>query len=127
MLVIILLCYSLAGALGLQIASVNGAVTPLWAPTGIAIAAMVLYGYRVWPAVFFGSIVTGIISHDAPFTILIGASAGIVEAFIATYFLNRYANGKNTFDTVRTTVLFILFSGILSTMIGATIGADGLV
>ena len=47
--------YYLAGKLGLQLAVVNPNATAVWAPTGISLAALLLLGYRAWPAIFAGA------------------------------------------------------------------------
>ena len=47
--------YFLAAKAGLSQASVNPSVTVLWPPTGFAMAALALLGYRLWPAVFLGA------------------------------------------------------------------------
>src|SRR5919202_1691197 len=45
-----------AGAkIGLQLALVRGQVTPLWPPTGIALVALLVLGWRVWPAIALGA------------------------------------------------------------------------
>src|SRR3981189_1163471 len=43
--------YYLAAKLGLRFAYINSSVTTVWPPAGIALAAFVLLGYRVWPAI----------------------------------------------------------------------------
>src|SRR5437773_12270797 len=43
--------YFFAAKLGLRFAYINGSVTTIWPPAGIALAAFVLLGYRVWPAI----------------------------------------------------------------------------
>ena len=46
-----------AGAeLGLSLATLHQNVTPVWPPTGIAIAALLIFGGRVWPGVFIGAL-----------------------------------------------------------------------
>src|SRR6059058_4863215 len=55
----LLLCgvYFVAGMAGLSrgFTFVNSNVSPIWPPAGIAIAAVILLGYRVWPAILIGS------------------------------------------------------------------------
>src|SRR6188768_341726 len=48
--------YSIAGKLGLQLASIHPNATLVWAPTGIALATLMLLGYRMWPTVFLGAL-----------------------------------------------------------------------
>src|SRR5712692_11216248 len=49
------LIYFVAGKLSLQLAFVNASASPVWPPAGIALAALLLLGYRVWPAIFIGA------------------------------------------------------------------------
>src|SRR2546428_477621 len=48
--------YFAAARLGLSLASVHTTVSPVWPPTGIAIAAVLLLGYRAWPGIFLGAV-----------------------------------------------------------------------
>jgi len=51
-LALVAVTYWIAGFLGLKLALVHGQVTPIWPPTGIALVAILVFGRRVWPAVF---------------------------------------------------------------------------
>jgi integral membrane sensor domain MASE1 len=44
-----------AAKLGLNLAFETESVTAVWPPTGIALAALVLWGYRLWPGVALGA------------------------------------------------------------------------
>jgi integral membrane sensor domain MASE1 len=50
------IAYFLIAKLGLQLASYNPSATPVWPPTGFALAMVLLIGQRVWPAVFAGAL-----------------------------------------------------------------------
>src|SRR5262245_23131002 len=52
--------YIAAGKLGLTMASVHTNVSPVWPPAGIAIAAVLLFGFRVWPGIFLGALLVNI-------------------------------------------------------------------
>src|SRR2546425_1226474 len=47
--------YVVAGKLGLSLAFIHVSASPVWPPTGIALAALLTLGYRVWPAIFAGA------------------------------------------------------------------------
>lgn len=49
------LAYFGAARLGLSLAFSTKLVTALWPPTGIAVAALLLGGYRVWPAIYLAA------------------------------------------------------------------------
>jgi integral membrane sensor domain MASE1 len=50
-LVVVAAAYVVGARLGLELAIVNGQVTPVWPPTGIALVAILIFGTRVWPAI----------------------------------------------------------------------------
>src|SRR2546425_2055235 len=54
------LVYVIAGKLGLMLAFVHASATAVWPPTGIALAAFLLLGHRVWPAILLGAFVVNI-------------------------------------------------------------------
>src|SRR5437773_2300775 len=47
--------YFTAGKLGLKLAFVNASATAVWPCTGLALAAFLILGYRVWPAILAGA------------------------------------------------------------------------
>src|SRR5688572_14521026 len=63
MLSIVLLAgvYFAAGKFGLSLASVHTNVSPVWPPTGIALAAILILGYRVWPGIFLGALLINLL------------------------------------------------------------------
>src|SRR6185369_8861079 len=54
------LAYFLAGKLGLALAVVNASVSPVWPPTGIALASFLLLGPRIWPAILAGAFLVNV-------------------------------------------------------------------
>src|SRR5438445_13648946 len=52
---VLALIYFVAGKLALQLAFLNASASPVWPPAGIALAALLVLGYRVWPGVFIGA------------------------------------------------------------------------
>ena len=55
MMVALFVSYVASAKLGIEVPAAHGVITPVWAPTGIALAALVLYGPRLWPAVALGA------------------------------------------------------------------------
>src|SRR5437762_14246698 len=47
--------YFLVAKLGLRYATIGPSISPVWPPTGLALAALVLFGLRYWPAVLAGA------------------------------------------------------------------------
>jgi integral membrane sensor domain MASE1 len=113
--------------LGLSFAFETASVTAIWPPTGLALAALVLGGYRLWPGVAIGAFLanswTGI-----PLAATIGFTCGnTLEALAGAYLLRRVANFKPTLERVRDVLALVLLAAIVSTAISATIGVASLV
>src|SRR5262245_5642979 len=80
--------YFLAAKWGLQLDAVSGFATLVWAPTGIALAAVLLLGRRVWPGVFFAALAVNL-SEGANFTSAFGIGIGnTLEALVGFKILN---------------------------------------
>ena len=77
--------------LGLNLAVGHGVITPVWPPTGIAIAALLLLGPRVWPAVAIGALL-GNATSGVSFWVATGIAVGnTLEALVAVYLLRRFS------------------------------------
>lgn len=118
--VVIASCF-LAGQLGLRITVLHPPVSPVWPPVGVALAAMLLLGYRVWPAFFLASFLI-CESTSTPLKAALAISiANTLEVISAAYLINRFARGIKAFETARDVVKFVLFAGVLTPAISASI------
>jgi signal transduction histidine kinase len=118
--------YVLAGKLGLSLASVHVSVSPVWPPTGIAVAALLTLGYRVWPAILAGAFVVNFgIASSLPTSAAI-ALGNTLEGLLGAYLVNRYANGVRAFDHAQDVFKFAALAGLLSSLVSATIGVGSL-
>jgi signal transduction histidine kinase len=118
--------YVVAGKLGLSLAFAHANASPVWPPTGIALAALLTLGYRVWPAIFVGSFCVNITTAGSVATSIGIAGGNTLEALLGAYLVNRYANGSRAFDHSQDVFKFAGFAAILSTMVSATIGVTSL-
>jgi PAS domain S-box-containing protein len=110
-----------AAKLGIQLPVAHGIVTPVWAPTGIALAALVLFGPSLWPAVAIGALVANATS-GASLTVAAGISIGnTLEALVAAGLL-RPVDFKPSLDRVRDVAALVLLAAGASTAIAATNG-----
>ncbi|HZE37132.1 MAG TPA: MASE1 domain-containing protein, partial [Candidatus Eisenbacteria bacterium] len=119
--------YILAAKLGLKLAFVHASATAVWPPAGIALAALLLRGYRMWPAVFIGAFVANITTAGS-----IGTSLGIgagntLEAVAGTYLVTRFASGRHAFARGQDVIKFFVLAALVSTTVSATIGVGSLV
>ena len=121
--------YFCAGRLGLSWAHINSAVSAVWPPSGLALAALLLWGLRLWPAVFFGAFLVNITTPVTWLTALTAlgiATGNTLEALVGAWALNRFANGAKAFERARNTFRFLVLAPVLSTSISATLGVASL-
>src|SRR4029078_7030466 len=77
--------------------AINPAATPLWPPTGFALALGLLRGYRIWPAILLGSVSPYLLADRSLLEFgCVGISA-LLAAFAGTWLINRWSNGHQTF------------------------------
>ena len=118
--------YFVAAKLGLKLAFLYPSASLVWPGTGIALAAMLLFGYRVWPAIFLGAFLANLTTAGSVATSLGIATGNTLEGLIGARFLNRCANGRNVFDRARDILKFAFLAATLSTVVSATIGVTSL-
>ncbi|HEY7679392.1 MAG TPA: MASE1 domain-containing protein [Terriglobia bacterium] len=112
-----------SGTLALRLALVPPSSTPIWPPAGIALAAFLLFGFRVWPAVFAGALMLNLTTVGSVLTANGIAIGNTAAALVGAYLVERYAGGMAVFRKTSTVFRFALLAGMVSTTIGATIGA----
>ena len=127
----VLLCslgagYVLAGKLGLQMAVFHPSATPVWPPTGISLAAFLLFGYWVWPAVFLGALVVNVTTVGSIASSLGIATGNTLEGLVGAFLVNHFANGRKLFGQQGDTLKFVLLAALLSTIVSPTIGVTSL-
>jgi diguanylate cyclase (GGDEF)-like protein len=118
--------YALAAKLSLRLASVHPSVSPVWPPTGIAIATLVAMGLRFWPSIFAGAFLVNITTAGSVLTSLGIATGNTLEAVLGAFLIIRFANGHNVFEKSWDILRFALYAGILSTAVAATFGVTSL-
>jgi serine phosphatase RsbU (regulator of sigma subunit)/anti-sigma regulatory factor (Ser/Thr protein kinase) len=114
-----------AAKLGLNLAFTAKSVTAVWPPTGIALAALVLWGYRLWPGVALGAALANAWT-GVPFYTVLGITAGnTLEALLATFLLRR-VSFRPSLERVKDVVALVLLAAVVSTTLSASIGVTSL-
>jgi integral membrane sensor domain MASE1 len=118
--------YTVAGRLGLDLAYETHSVTAIWAPTGIALAALLLGGRRLWPGVALGALLTNV-DTGVPVVTVLGIVAGnTLEAVCGAYLLRRVPGFRPSLRRVRDVLWLVLLGAVVSTTVSATIGVTSL-
>lgn len=120
--------YLAVGKLGLQLAHVHASISPVWPATGVALAALLLWGIELWPAVFLGALLVNLtVAQDGSMGIRILQAFGIAfgntfEAVMGAWLVDRFAHGRNAFFRANDVFRYIFIAGALATAISATVG-----
>jgi PAS domain S-box-containing protein len=117
--------YFVAGKLGLAFAVVHTNATAVWPPAGIALAAVLLLGRQVWPAIFAGAFLVNISTAGSIVSSLGIAAGNTAEALIGAFLVERFANGAAAFDRAQDIFKFVV-AVLLATMMDATLGVSTL-
>jgi diguanylate cyclase (GGDEF)-like protein len=118
--------YFVACKLGLKLAYLHASATAVWPGTGIALAAFLVLGYRVWPGILLGAFLVNSLTAGTVATSLGIATGNTLEGLLGCYLLRKYARGENTFDTARDVFKFAALAGMVCTIVSATFGAASL-
>ena len=118
--------YFVLAKAGLELASIHPSASPIWPPAGLALAAVLLWGFGVAPGIFAGALVANAITAGSLYTSAAIAGGNTLEALISAYLLNRWSGGRATFETPLGVAKFALVSLAPATMICATIGVGSL-
>ncbi len=122
--------YWLAAEIGLLLAIQNTNASPVWPPSGIALAAVLLLGYKVWPGIFLGAFFANAMAFYANHVPLLNAAAisgsiavgNTLEALLGAFLLQRFAGSQGGLGRVWDVFKFAALAGVLSAMVSATIG-----
>jgi signal transduction histidine kinase len=111
---------------GLRLGYVHGTVTALWPPVGVAIAALVIGGPRLWPAVVVGDLAVAASISSTPWGTHLGQTAGnTLEVLVAAVLFRRLTNRRTGFERVWDVVVLVACAA-LGTLISACFGVVSL-
>jgi len=128
LLVIVLLAAVYVGVakLGLKLASVHASATAVWPAAGIALAALLQLGNRMWPAVFLGAFLATITTAGTMATSLGIATGNTLEAVAGAYLVTRHTGGRHPFARAQDVFKFTVLAGMVSPTASAMFGVTSL-
>jgi signal transduction histidine kinase/CheY-like chemotaxis protein len=122
---ILAVLYLVAGKLSLKLAFLHASASPVWPPAGIALAALLVLGYRAWPAIFIGAFLVNLTTAGNVPTSLGIATGNTLEAVAGAWLVHRFAGGAAVFDRAQGVFKFAL-AVIASTLVSPTLGLTSL-
>src|SRR5229473_7023389 len=111
---------------GLALALIHPSASAIWPPTGFALAAIVLWGYRASPAIFLAAMIANATATGSIGTAISIATGNSLEALVGAVLINIWSNGRNTFSTSKAVAKFAFICVALATPISATVGTSSL-
>jgi PAS domain S-box-containing protein len=118
--VILIALYFVGGLIGKETTFLSGSVALVWPPAGIALAAILLFGYRFWPGVALGAILFSL-TDGTPFGFFtLGTAVGnTMGAVVCAYLLKRFISFDNAMERTRDVTGYIGLACFLGTTVNA--------
>ncbi|MGE8720754.1 ATP-binding protein [Leptospira terpstrae] len=133
LLIFVFVIYFIAGKLSLNLSSIDGYSTPVWPPAGLALGFVLIFGNRVWPALFLGAYFTNtthlptsetwvqfLISNPQNITISLGNST---SAILGSYLLKRFSSPTLNIFQANEILIFFILAGPVSAFMSSVIGS----
>src|SRR2546427_322620 len=118
--------YLVAGKVGLQVAYAHPSATVVWPPSGLTLAAFLLLGYEVWPAILLGAFLVNITTAGDVATSAAIAAGNTLEGLVGAYLVNRFARGHRACERARDIFKLAGLAALGSTAVSATAGVAAL-
>lgn len=118
--------YLAAAKLGLSLAFFAEQVTPVWPASGIALAAVVLFGPSIWPGIWLGALIANLAVGEPALAAASIATGNTLEAMVALWLLRRFGGFEPSLSRLRDVFGLVLFGATLAPVVAATIGVASL-
>ncbi len=119
---LVAVAYVAAAKLGFTMAFTTKQVTAVWPPTGIALAALLIWGYRVWPGIWLGAFASNALSFEPVLTAAAIATGNTLAPVFGNFLLRRFGGFDNALQRVRDVLLLVLFGSAIAMTVSATNG-----
>ncbi len=122
--------YFVLGMLGLQLAVPPSHAGAIWPPAGIALAAILLCGPRIWPGIFIGNFLISAwafeLNSEAVPVYLATATGATLNAYVAYRLIVHFVSFPNDLIKEKEIVLFLFIGGPLCCLISSTLGISSM-
>ncbi|HZF89056.1 MASE1 domain-containing protein [Streptomyces sp.] len=121
-------CYYAAGRLGLlrQLVVGDAVFTPIWPPTGVAVAALFVFGLRCWPGIALGALF--VVLSLSPLRLpVLGNITGNTVAPVCAYLMLRRVGFRTGLSRLRDGVALVFLGALAAMLISSTVGVGLLV
>jgi PAS domain S-box-containing protein len=116
-----------AGELGNVLQTLTrGGIGPAWPAAGIAVGALLLCGYSVWPGVAAGAFLLAFLSPLPHWAALVYAGGTTLAALLATFLVRRIVKFDHSLSRLRDALALILLGAFGSSVLSASVGVTTL-
>ncbi len=123
---ILTLVYFAAATFGLSLAAMHKNVSLVWPPTGIAVAAVLLFGYRIWPGIALGAFLVNAFTGVGLVVSAAIATGNTLEALAGAYLLRHFTQFRESLERPQDVLGFTALAAGVSTSVSATMGVFSL-
>jgi signal transduction histidine kinase/integral membrane sensor domain MASE1 len=131
------LTYFALGRISLPLSILPGYASPIFPPTGVALAALLIWGYSLWPGIFLGSFflnlsVSPVFAHWMPLgkaglvSLTIGSGSSL-EILIGAWLIRRYVETPLTLSRPGDVARLLALGGPIASVVASLIGVSTLV
>jgi diguanylate cyclase (GGDEF)-like protein len=115
-LILLAAAYFAAAKLVLATAIPPGYATAVWPPSGIALAAVLLLGNRVWPGVWLGAVLASVTVKSSLAAALLIGTGNTLEALAGAALVHRYLANSQRFERGEDVIEFVAISALCATI-----------
>jgi PAS domain S-box-containing protein len=127
-MVILIALYFVGGLIGKETSFLSGSVALVWPPAGIALAAILLFGYRFWPGVALGAILFSFMNGMPLGFFTLGTAIGnTMGAIVCAYLLEKFIAFDNAMERTRDVTGYIGLACFLGTTVNAAFNVVSLI
>src|SRR5688572_3097584 len=121
-LAVVFASYFIAGQVGFAVPFTTGNVSPVWPPAGVALAALLLVGYRVWPAIAAGAFLVNFLSPISLVGAIALAAGNTAGPVVGAWLVQRLPGFRPALSRLDHVLGLILLAAPVGAVVSATIG-----
>ncbi len=124
-IILVLGAYFVAGKVGEVLPIINsGGIALVWPASGIALGALLLFGYRVWPGVAAGAFLVALLWPIPTAAAVVYGIGVTLAALTGSFLLRRVVNFNPSMLRLRDALGLIVFGAFGSSVVSASIGTS---
>jgi PAS domain S-box-containing protein len=118
--VLLIALYFIGGLIGKEASFFSGSLALIWPPAGIALAAILLFGYRCWPGVALGAVLFSVMNGLPLGFFTLGTAIGnTVGAILCVFLLKRSFAFDNAMERTSDVAVYIGLACFFGTTVNA--------